>query len=485
MAYSRTPTYNSHQLVRLPVKGSQMLTGSLDIDVGMRYVDCFPRTIKQYASDPEHMVVRRPVFESVAVSGYSGTIRGAGNFGTESKFYIVGNALVSQATGTAVTTLFTNTGYCGVTEAYLGSTIYLVVLETHTPSSRLTLWDGATATTIDLGFYATGDPVFLDGYLFIAEAGTNRIYNSEVGSLTTWTLANNFIEAEMEGDTLVTLGKHRNHIVAFGRRTIEFFYNGAIEIGSPLVRQEAYASYVGHAGEGVSTYYFTRTCYLGNSLFFFARVNGSFAICRLEDFKVKIISDPVLHRIINTSSSSFLTAKLFPVNCWGSLGLLFGYIESGSTYTWFHYDLESETWAWWNMVEGFTPRFHINESYFIGNTGANITVDELISDEDFGGVTLPATVTFDVFDGGNDSQKHFKYVDILGSLGTSAASNSVALYFSKDWEPYTFVESIEATGSVRFRNICRARRISFRVTFSGTAPLHFRGLDVAYNNGVY
>ncbi|MBT8449488.1 MAG: hypothetical protein KJO69_07355, partial [Gammaproteobacteria bacterium] len=103
-------------------------------------------------------------------------------------------------------------------------------------------WTMATSTTVtqitDANFPTTlcHGGAILDSYTFVMDED-GIIYNSAVDDPTTWP-ALGFLEAERENDKGVYLAKHHDHIVAFGTRTIEFFYNAGNATGSPLNRRQ-------------------------------------------------------------------------------------------------------------------------------------------------------------------------------------------------------------------------------------------------------
>lgn len=80
-------------------------------------------------------------------------------------------------------------------------------------------------------------PVFLDGYLFLAKAGTGDIYNSDLNDPTSWT-PGNFFSAEMYPDDLQALAKVNNYILGIGTQSCEYFYDAGNDNGSPLARYD-------------------------------------------------------------------------------------------------------------------------------------------------------------------------------------------------------------------------------------------------------
>jgi hypothetical protein len=516
MAYSKTPQFNSHQLVRLPVSGTQYPHGTLEPTVGMRYVNCVPRNIERLGTDPEHVLIKRPglvksTVESTVTDPYY--YRGCGSaHGLD--VFAKGNSVFYYANSVALFTLVDSASAHPVyfEEATLAGVRYIIALEERgiSVNSRLHVYnyDTITNTTIDLGFKSTGAPVFINGYIFIAQRGTHRIYNSEVGALTTWTLANNFIDAEMHGDAVVTLAKHRNHLVALGRNSIEFFYDGAVEVGSPLVRQETYSTEVGMwvwPSGNVPLGYMPGGLWatIGDSYYFLGRVgkSTSTSIYRIKDFKIEKLSTPYLDNLLN---SDLLPAtvhfSVFRLDYWGEPCAVFSliYTDTSPALTqrfYFAYHSRENLWTQLNFptTEGSATNLSILFGGVSGNVvyGHDSSITTVFTVSTDPTKSVDASWTTDFFDGGVDSMKHFKYVDVLGSIGDLSGNNTITLSYCKDYIPYTFTSATTISRvadqfyTTRFRNLGRARRISLRVSIAGTAPIAIKGLDIAYNLGVY
>jgi len=58
-------------------------------------------------------------------------------------------------------------------------------------------------------------PVFMDGFLFLAKAGTQDVYNSNLDDPLNWT-PGDFFTAEMYPDRIVSLSKNNNYLYAIG-----------------------------------------------------------------------------------------------------------------------------------------------------------------------------------------------------------------------------------------------------------------------------
>lgn len=80
-------------------------------------------------------------------------------------------------------------------------------------------------------------PVFADGYLFLAKAGTGDIYNSDLNDPASWT-PGNFISSELYPDDVQAMMKIGNYILVIGKDGSEYFYDAGNTTGSPLARYE-------------------------------------------------------------------------------------------------------------------------------------------------------------------------------------------------------------------------------------------------------
>ena len=137
-------------------------------------------------------------------------------------------------------------------------------------------WNSLFPSTLSYG------GAILDGYLFVMDE-EGVIYNSTVDSVNT-SSATFFLTAERAHDQGVYLGKHHDHIVAFGTQTIEFFYDTANPTGSPLTRRPDISYNIGCA-DGQSVWeHGDITYFIGSDS------GGAIGVYKLEDFRVTKIS---------------------------------------------------------------------------------------------------------------------------------------------------------------------------------------------------
>jgi len=131
----------------------------------------------------------------------------------------------------------------------------------------------------------------LDGYLFVMDED-GVIYNSAVNDPTVFP-ATGFITAERESDKGVYLAKHHDHLVAFGTRTIEFFYDASNTVGSPLNRRQDVAYTYGCAS-GLSVWE-------DNDIVYFLGTDssGQLGVWKLENFQISPISTDAINSYLS------------------------------------------------------------------------------------------------------------------------------------------------------------------------------------------
>lgn len=214
-------------------------------------------------------------FLSAATASETGTaVRGLGGGGTERIFFLeIGNYLM-------IVDPEDNTGW------YINSaspTTLVEIVDVNFP-----------------GFHSTGSQqlarcgIVLNGVSYVMDT-TGSISGSDLEDPTNWDVLN-FINAEIETDGGVALGIHRNHIAAFGNRTIEFFYDAANPVGSPLAVRQDISHEIGMAN--FSTLWGDQ-----NSLFFVAQTKtGGLSVYEMREF--------IPNDITNADIDTFLTSAV-------------------------------------------------------------------------------------------------------------------------------------------------------------------------------
>lgn len=140
-----------------------------------------------------------------------------------------------------------------------------------------------TFTTIAaLPALINGGIVYLNGRIYVSGNG-GRIYNSDLNDATAG--YTDFVTAERSTDNIVAIDLHHDHIVAFGGNSIEFFYDGATSLGSPLLRRQDIAYELGLISADAFARYKDIIVFCGTD------DTGSIKLYKLENFQIAPISD--------------------------------------------------------------------------------------------------------------------------------------------------------------------------------------------------
>ena len=353
---------------------------------------------------------------------------------------------------------------------------------------------GATyATAVTIAEELCPQIVAMDGYLFVATYDKQRIYNSTIGTPTTFNTSVDFIDAEMRADQIKAISKHHNHLVVFGSQSIEFFYNAGNELGSPLSRQLNYSVSIGIEGSQNQT----KMVEIGDVIYFIG-VNsaGGRGLYKIEKFQVTRVEHNLLDWYLNGASLSspqqatqtslslvsllhevgiiFSANSVFPATLLflpslGTVSELVGYVPGPSVI------LKSGTAVY-------------NATNALPDTSLNIRV---FAFGDYSGAVkpltkLPTEIWISDEGYGNNNYKHTKWVDVNGMFQGNAVSLGVVNGYDYDASASptrTLVQN--GDNPLRFRNLGRARRKNYVVTISGNQEALFYDLEVAYNLGSY
>lgn len=163
-----------------------------------------------------------------------------------------------------------------------------------------------------------GGGVSLDGYLFVLTKD-KFIWNSAQYDASSWD-ALDFIRAEREIDTGVYLGKHHDHLIALGTRSIEFFYDAGNPVGSPLTRREDVAYRIGP--------YNPRAVFSTDDNLYFlgSEKQGSMSLFKISQFTPTKLSDQSMDQLfasLGSFGSSDVVGSMLSGFFTESHGLLF------------------------------------------------------------------------------------------------------------------------------------------------------------------
>jgi hypothetical protein len=199
--------------------------------------------------------------------------------------------------------------------------------------------------------------VYLDGYFFVADGLavydktiSSRIYNSAIDDPTTW-VATDFISANLEGDPIIAIAKHHNHIVALGAATIQFFYNAGNPSGSPLApRLDVFHNV------GLGTFRSPKNnqyAVVGDNIYFIGveadqygrgtYLDSNYDIYVLDNFQIKPITTPSIKEALTRVLGLF---DLSVIKWMGRNLLLASVYNTSEAYV---YDIDYDIWYYWTI----------------------------------------------------------------------------------------------------------------------------------------
>lgn len=316
MAFNRSPYYSTYSTEHLPGaynldvrQGSGIPWGAptfmLSKDAGM--VNMLPYVFTDEKGQKQTHAITRNAIHGYTLIGGTNLCRGVyvweKSVGTVYYYVVIGQQVY--------TTTNWQTNWAGVQGLAVGgsSPVRFTEFIDGTNTKQLIMVDGtdgyifttnAAPTKIVSANFPTPHvpfPVFIDGFLFLAKAGTGDIYNCDLNTPGTWT-AGSFISAEMYPDDIQALVKINNYLVAIGTQSCEYFYDAANATASPLARYESAVLPFGTSfPNSIAVNKDTMMLLANNS-------DGQLTIKIVEDFKSKDVDPSFIVTAMNQRLSS-------------------------------------------------------------------------------------------------------------------------------------------------------------------------------------
>jgi len=187
--------------------------------------------------------------------------------------------------------------------------------------------------------------ISLNGYIYIMTVN-GRIYNSDINSISSW--PGDYLSVQISPDYGRTLALYRNHILAFGERSIEFFRDAGNDTGSPLASVPELFIGLGIRNARHLAQMEDTLCFMANTK------EGSNAIYIFDGFRPVKISTSDIDYIISKIGPTNFELKTMRLN--GKMCLLVNRTNT-STSTEFItlvYYIEETVWGEWKVTEGGT-----------------------------------------------------------------------------------------------------------------------------------
>lgn len=381
----------------------------------------------------------------------------------------------------------------------------------------------AAPTTVSIGFTSIPSLVYLDGYLFTADADTGDIYNSNLDDPFTWT-AGDFISSELYPDDIKALVKVNNYLLAVGTAGSEFFYDAANPTGTPLARYQDGALPFG-------TSYPNSIAATKNQVVMLTKNNDGEVVLRaIENFKFSDIPADFLVGIISAKAGDSNSDDIDKDRLCGYFVRLRGnpiYVINTRPYftptsdriaNWkstptVAYDFKSGMWFEMRMTRGalsypFTAAVASDSgrnevtTYVSGwcwESGSTTmhtywaTFNESNSvdaTDTLGAIwseTINTTIRTPILDFDTLNRKFMSRFGCIATTAVGGATATVSVSWSDDnYTNYSTAKTLTLTDTTKFPFITRLgefRQRSFKITSSGTARIRYKGFEVDINKG--
>jgi len=414
---------------------------------------------------------------------------------------------------TAPTVTLTGGGGTGATAVAYVSNGSVTSLELTNPGSGYTsdpvVTFGGPGTGAEANAFRNGfptphrpSPTFIDGYVILPGAGADiagLIFNSTNDTPFDWP-GNEFIAAEMFPDTVTTLARQNNQVVALGPTSVEFLYNAANVNASPLSRNDAAAIQVGIAAPSL-IYQNEKYCaFVGQS------DSGGRAVWVIEGFKASKVSDEFIEKILDSEGDMSGTHG-YGLRTLGHMLFLINLKNQKRTLV---YDFDEKTWHEWSSYITNTGGFeefrcdhtadnglgyvHMLDRYNgkIYKLDVNYYVDDYDRTVVPGPIPYPTGPTTVIntyirtnkYDMDTYKRKFMSSIKVVGdSYGTI---NNVSIRWTDDdYQTWSNPKVIDITdGFPNFARLGAFRRRAFDLTHIDNMPLRLEALELVYDEGI-
>lgn len=342
-------------------------------------------------------------------------------------------------------------------------------------------------------FYAVTDPNYptrtvpgvenLNGTIYVMTP-EGVIYGSFIENPLRWSSLN-YITADYSSDAGVAIGKSLNYIVAFGKETIQFFYDSGIGAtgtgeGTSLRPVQNATVQIGCASAGSIAPMDTSLIFMGRSS------QAGRGVYLLGGTSPQKVSTPRIDRILNRSTLA--NVHSFCVEIGGHNFYVLTLVDLSYTLVW---DAVERKWHAWvgsldyfpginyatdgasNWVQHRTLGLVYNMSPTVyGDAGATITCLGIGEKVDFGG----------------NERKFCSGIEVIGDRRAVSSPNNLTLFWSDDDLQNTSAganRTIDLTKALARTNRCGSflRRNHYFTHVSATNPMRLEALELTIEPG--
>lgn len=465
------PYFTQYHTQRFSLIGSpQQRDGHASKD--QRFINMYPELIRSPISDgKKYYLKKRPGvanFQTLPAGNSQGMF-----FWNNTYYYVIAGTV--YAGGVSIGTVATTTGLVGFCE-YRDDTIDELFMCDGTKGYVIHM-DNSMTTISDPNF-PTGHiptPVFLDGYIFLAVAGTQTIHNSALQNPLSWPTGN-FIDAEMFPDNIQNLAKVQNYIAVIGTQSIEWMYDNANATGSPLQRTPQAVTQFGTPAPASVNQTEKELILVGET------GNGGRTVWVIDGFQPAEIGNEPVREALDAEGASLANATANTIQCAGHKWYILNLALNRRTFV---YDFDEKMWHEWSTVANdfFEYRFATDSGngtvVWLGFQGGNSVTMSPDNYTDLG-VSFTCTAITVKIDFDTIKRKRFYRLSLIGDAPN--ANNNVPITVSWSDDDYnTFVGNVTLNLNGSYPTINQlgyARRRAFQFVYTQPYPLRLESFEV-------
>lgn len=324
-------------------------------------------------------------------------------------------------------------------------------------------------------------PVFINAYLFVAKANTADVYNSNLNEPLRWT-AGDFISAEMYPGNVVALSKNNNYLYAIGDDSVEYFYDAANAVGTPLARHDSAVQQFGCAAPATVVPTEKEVILVGKT------DNGGHTVWTIDGFKEREIGNPMVKGALLAEGAALANATAFCVRI--SNQKLYVVCLTSRTLV---YSFDTNMWSEWDSGAtggtAFTGNYATNgpggAAYVLGRADGKLYAMSEIYFNDAGTAFQMQWVT-DKEDFGTMNRKFMSRLSMVGDVPDyGGASNSLSVEWSDDdYNTWSTPRTLSFNNDFpMIQQLGNFRRRAFRFKYYGAKLLRLEGIEVDINVG--
>lgn len=397
-------------------------------------------------------------------------------------YYIIGDKLYSN--NTVIHTLDTTTGPCGFVECYNSTSFVLFLADgtnghvistsdtvTHVNATNYPA-DGNGYTGADLPTPHIPQPSFLDGYVFLIETSTGKVFNSKLTDPGRWRAASDYVTPIMFPDKSQGLARQANQLVVFKEQTSELYYDQGASgaTGSPLGRTEQAVLQVGCSSYDSICQNERFVLWVGKSH------TGGAAVWQMDGFTNTRVSTAGIERLIQQEDTlSNISANL--VRTKGNFLYVMQMPTAGKTLV---YDVDEKMWTVWGytnpttQVDGILNWSYGDESatqtyYVLGDTDGKVYYldPDVYTDN---GVPIKTLLRTHRVDMENNDRKFLHKLTVIGDTQEDSCPVSVQ-WSDDDYQTFSVGQQVNmrAGRAVCYRLGSFRRRV-FQLTHTANTP---------------